>query len=176
MRIAGLDLALVATGWCVGTDQRQVDVETITGRGAGPARMAQVRDEVVARASGVDLVMLEGFAYGAQTAAYDMGGIGWVVRVALHEASIPYAVVAPSTLKVYATGKGRGVSKNLMVAEAVRRLKFPGSSHNEADALWLCAMGLDAKGHPLVAMPESHRRALASVRWPGDPFQDDEKG
>lgn len=176
MKLLGLDPALTNTGWAKGDDRRRVDLGTIQGRGTGPARMAQVRDEIVSIAADVDLVIIEGFAYGKHSAAYEMGGIGWMIRTALWEARIPYAVVAPNTLKVYATGKGRGVSKNLMVAEAVRRLNFPGSSDNEADALWLLALGLDAKGFPLVAMPQAHRRAIASVRWPGDPFLDEEKG
>ena len=40
---------------------------------------------------------------------------------------------------------------------------------NLADALTLMAMGTDLLGQPLVALPEKHRRALASVRSITDP-------
>jgi hypothetical protein len=71
-------------------------------------------------------------------------------------------VVPPATLKTYALGVGRG-DKTAMVVAARERLGFTGLSHDQADAYWLRAMGLDLLGSPLVVLPKTHRRALDTL-------------
>jgi Holliday junction resolvasome RuvABC endonuclease subunit len=89
-----------------------------------------------------------------------------VIRLALHEAGIPFAVVQPSTLKRLATGKGNA-GKDEVLAAAIRRLGFDGHDNNEADALWLLAAGHVWYGAPgAPQLPASHREALAKVQWP----------
>lgn len=72
--------------------------------------------------------------------------------------------VIPSSLKKYATGRGNA-KKEEMLASAIRRLDYAGSSFDEADALWLREMALDHYTGQ-VRVPESHRVALAKIDWP----------
>jgi crossover junction endodeoxyribonuclease RuvC len=82
---------------------------------------------------------------------------------------IPCVVVSPSQLKTYALGKGsgKGTDKDWVLAAVVRRyLEVAIAGNDEADALVLAAMAADHYGHPVVTVPETHRRALATVSWP----------
>lgn len=130
-----------------------------------PERIAHIREEVAtAIPPHVDLVVLEDCVLRSQ-AALGLGMLHGVIRQTLWERGITPVLVPPATLKVYATGKGNS-EKGAVIAEAVRRLGYPGSNDNEADALWLAHLGLDLLGHPAVKLPETHRRALAKLTLP----------
>ena len=86
----------------------------------------------------------------------------------LTERSIPYdtvTAVPPTTLKMYATGKGTA-SKSLVLVEAVKRLKYDGYDDNEADALWLADLGARLDGFDRPALPAGHLKALDKLRKP----------
>lgn len=81
--------------------------------------------------------------------------------------SIPYVDVHNSKVKTYATGNG-GAKKDAVLASMIARYGagvFIGSD-DEADALSLLAMALDAYGQPLADVPDTHRRALTGIKWP----------
>lgn len=57
--------------------------------------------------------------------------------------------------------------KEAVLAAAIRRLGYGGSSHDEADAFWLRTMALDhyvALAEPVV--PIAHRAVLLRIDWP----------
>ncbi|GIF08704.1 crossover junction endodeoxyribonuclease RuvC [Actinoplanes siamensis] len=81
--------------------------------------------------------------------------------------SIPYIDVHLTKVKTFATGNG-GAKKDAVLASMIAtygRLVHIGTD-DEADALSLLAMTLDAYGQPLAEVPDSHRRALNGIRWP----------
>lgn len=161
MTVVGVDLSLTRTG--LADDQ---GVRILTSKQTGAQRLIELRDAVNDWTIGAHLVVIEGFSFGSNNrSAREIGGLGWVVRVALTEAGIPWCEVPPSTLKKYATGKGNA-GKVEMVVAARERLGYGGHDDNEADALWLRAFGLDLLGAPLVALPKAHRDALAAVQLP----------
>ncbi len=162
MNVLGLDLSLTSTGvaHCDGSSS------TWNVKLLGVNRLISLRDRLVGLLDDpVDLVVLEGYAFGRPHHACHLGELGGVIRVTLHEAGVPWAVIPPASLKLYATGRGNASKEEMLVA-AVRRLGYQGSSNDEADALWLRAMALDQHGHALVEMPIVHRKALAKVEWP----------
>jgi crossover junction endodeoxyribonuclease RuvC len=115
----------------------------------------------------VDLVLIEQPAYSKSGGhMHDRSGVWWMVVNVLLGRGTPVVEVTPSSLKLYATGKGNAGKPQLLEA-AVRRL--PHIEHygddNRVDALWLAAMGLDHLGLPLCDMPVTHRKALDKVRW-----------
>lgn len=155
--IISLDVSLTSTGWCAeGVPGRIVPKDVV-----GAARLDLVRERIAGLLGPyVDLVVLEGYAYGARgRAAVSMGELGGVVRLLLHRRRVRWVEVSPSTLKRYATGSG-SAGKDAVLVEAVRRLDYEGSSHDEADALWLWALGMDAAGYPVVEVPKAHREAI----------------
>ena len=161
--VIGLDLSLTATG--VACDH---NCSKATTNLRGCERLIFVRDYVadLTHKHLLPFVVIEGFSFGSNNrSAREIGGLGWVVRVMLHETQVPWIEVPPATLKKYATGKGN-VGKVEMVVSARERLGYEGHDDNEADALWLRAIGLELLGRPLVELPKTHRDALAKVTLP----------
>lgn len=91
--------------------------------------------------------------------------------------NVPVALVNPNTLKVFATGKGRDVSKQQMTYAARTDLRQDPRNDNESDALWCLAMGcahyLNPIANPLAVHGLSKKRAgaLDVVRWPNWRFE-----
>lgn len=96
--------------------------------------------------------------------------VWWSIVNLLEGQGCATACVQPSQLKTYALGKGSGpgTDKGAVIDSLARRLPMfeTGGDENRADAAWLCALALDALGHPLAPMPEAHRRNLAKVKIP----------
>lgn len=162
-RVLALDLSLSATGVADALGTRTIKPTT-----TGVERLAEIRDEVLYVAgmahthTKVDLVALEGYSYGSPNRAHQLGELGGVVRLALHRAGLRWIVVPPSSVKKYASGKGNA-SKAEVLGAAIRKLDYAGFDDNEADALMLRALVLDALGAPLVKMPAKNREAVAGV-------------
>lgn len=169
-RILGLDVSLTRTGYALPDGS----AGTIRPTTRGCERMVEIRDVVYNTCvdslgyPDVDLVVIEGFAYGRPNKAHDIGGIGWIVRVVLHEAGIRYVDVPPAVLKRYATGRGNADKLSMLMA-AIARLDYTDEKpdDNVVDALWLRALALDAYGHPVCKVPQAQRdAAVKAVTWP----------
>ncbi|KDN85706.1 hypothetical protein [Kitasatospora cheerisanensis] len=177
--VIGLDLSLASTG-IAGVDW--ADALRPKGTLRGHPRLAWIVNEITDRVRRADMVVIEGAAYGhgAQAGHHELAGLWWMVTQALWHRSIPYAVVTPSQLKVYACGTAnpaadypketRSKVAKGMVRDAVAQLfglDCEGSGrYDKADAAVLAHMGRDWLGHPTVSLPERHRRALTAVPWP----------
>lgn len=157
-RILTLDLSLTSTGWCA-----LWQPAVITNAGLfGMERLAYLRARVAELLSPhLDLVVLEGYSYGSKGASVvNIGELGGVIRLLLHQREVRFVEVPPSSLKKYATGKGNAAKDEVLV-EAVRRLGYEGSSHDEADAMWLWVLAMDAAGHAVATVPAAHREAIS---------------
>lgn len=167
MRIIALDLSLTRSGWAGPFLRLSGVLVPPRGQDRGMARLRWIRDQVIAKCAGADVVAIEGYAYGSARGAsqqHSLGELGGVVRLALFEAGIHYVDVAPATLKKFATGKGNA-NKELMLAESIRRLGYSGSDSNEADALWMLNLMLTLHGQPeAVAVPKVHMDAIAKLK------------
>jgi Holliday junction resolvasome RuvABC endonuclease subunit len=163
-RILALDLSLVATGWCLpdGTTGR-IDGAKLRGM----ERIDSIVRQVQSLARGVDLVAIEGYSFGSQgRSVFNIAELGGCVRFLLHRLEVPFVEVPPSTLKKWATGRGN-CGKDEMIAAAIRRFGFAGTTNDEADAYLLWAMARHAYGVPLVKLPMAQEEALSKVVWPG---------
>lgn len=167
LSMVGLDLSLTSTGWAIGANGSARTGRFLPPKGhdRGVQRLAWVRDSVLelVHHAAADVVALEGYAFGRMNQAHHLGELGGVVRLALSEAGVPWVEVPPSSLKLYATGKGNA-GKEEVLAAAIRRLSYGGHSNDEADALWLLMMAGAHYGQG--ATNEHGRRALAKVEWP----------
>lgn len=164
-KVTGIDLSLAATGvaWMDGT------VETLKpGDRRGLDRIHWTVARIVEGAARSDLAVLEGPAYSRATGAghHEAAGLWWAVLDALvSRYKVPVAVVPPTTLKKYATGKGNATKPDMRMA-LYRRESRDLRDDNMVDARWLALMGLDHLGHPVVDVPKTHRDALVKVAWP----------
>lgn len=166
-RVVGLDLSLTATGIATIADSGTADTKTVKTTSAAPMpdRIAHIAERVAETVGGPNVLVVMEDCVLRSNAALGLAMLHGVVRDHLWQRGITPVLVAPATLKVYAAGKGNA-DKGAVIAEAVRRLGYPGSSDNEADALFLAHLGRDLLGCPLVDLPQTHRRALAKLTLP----------
>lgn len=159
--IAGLDLSITATGVC------DIYGETSTHGGdakLGDRRLCKIRTAVQVVAQSADVVMIEDLPRGGMGGA-TTGMVQGVARELLTSMSVPYILVSPATLKMYATGKGTATKADMRVSR-LQRFGEDERDDNQVDAWWLRTLGLDLYGQPLIqvngstALPQSHRRAL----------------
>jgi Holliday junction resolvasome RuvABC endonuclease subunit len=165
MNVLGLDLSMTATGICL-PDGRTLTVAT--NAKDRDRRLVVIRNEVrgAVIATRPDLVVMEEAPPGLKGSAIKaIHMVQGAVRVALLDLEVPCAVVNPSTLKAYATGK-KGADKTAMAMAAFKRaaLEFP--DDNQCDAWWLRVMGMDWHGFADVLLPMAQRDFMKSVDWP----------
>lgn len=131
----GLDLSLTATGFASAAPGTSPAVETIKLKNlADEARLAAITDAVLQRMKAPKLVAIEGLALGSRTGlSAERCALHYMVRVALYESKVPFLIVAPNSLKKFATGKGNA-EKNVIIREVYRRWGIEAADDNQADA------------------------------------------
>lgn len=146
MAFLGLDLSLSSTGAI------RVEKGKITGRqlikvkprGAKPSdelqRLQEIRDSI--NVTGIEFAVIEGLAFMARntTALCQLAGLNYLVREYLQLSNIPFAVVAPSALKKFVTGKGN-CNKDLVLLETYKRYGESFDSNDLCDAFVLAMIG-----------------------------------
>lgn len=162
VRTVGIDPSLTATGIATFTDAQGWRVGRVHTEPSGPAqsatigRIRTIRDGVVELLGGFrsdDIVVIEGFM---MMQGSSRGAIiyNWYKLVeAIVEAGIEPIVVAPATRAVYATGGGNG-GKDRVMSQLYRRFPESGADTNdEADAVFLAAIGRHLAGHSIEPLP-----------------------
>jgi Holliday junction resolvasome RuvABC endonuclease subunit len=179
MRIIGLDISLTSTGMSDG-DRHQVtqtspddSLEYRMDRIVMRAREFANGDGLSLRA---DLAVIEAgaFSRGAQSAAAEyLSALRFMVRRELWSMSIPFAMVSPTSLKLYSTGYGNATKIQMMEAVKARHgIDLSGTlvkygRYDMADAIALAAMGYAWTGQPLPTEgPPPPRQPLLAVKWP----------
>lgn len=169
-RIVGIDLSLTSTGvasslgWTQRIRSNGHRADSLSQR---RERLDRLAKDVIHAVGTPDLVVIEGPSFGSQGAGtWDRAGLWWIVMDRLHRNGHTVVEVPPKTRSLYATGVGNA-SKDEVFAAAIRRYPdFDITSNDVADAVVLAALGADAMGHPLAAVPKTHRPALDKVAWP----------
>lgn len=172
MNVVGVDPSISSTGVArIAPDGIQViRVKSKPTSDDTSARLTRLRDQasrVALLVKGADLIVMEGPAFGKNNAMTHMlAGFWWLLAHGL-EKTAPIAVVAPGTLKKFATGKGNA-SKDEVLAAAVRG--FPDvnvTGNDEADALALAALGAVHLGVEFGGgFASSGRASVTAVHWP----------
>lgn len=175
-RVIGLDLSLTSTGIAL-SNGATTTVKTVTRD--GDYRLVAIRDAVRIALGDApdgtdwptspmpDLVVIEDLPTHGKGAGIT-GMVHGAVRTLLQDRGVPYAVIAPATLKAFATGRGNG-DKTAMAVAALKRAdrEFNGDrGGDQCDAWWLRAAGLQHLGHPIVTLPAAQVARLDKVTWP----------
>jgi len=161
--ILGLDLSIAATGVC----WPDGDTDAILGKSTdGDARLVTIVDRIYRAHLGFqfDLAVLEDLPVHGKAAGIT-GMVHGAVRLALQRMKVPYALLAPATLKAYATGTGTA-DKHAMRMAAFKRANLEFKDDNQCDAWWLRQAGLDWTGHPEIQLPQAQRARLEKAKWP----------
>lgn len=176
-RVVGLDLSLTSAGMSDTT--KHMVVKT------GPEDCIEQRlDTLVDRAMWfctmigrpyADLVVIEGSAFSKnqQKGHEELAAIRLMMRHALWSQGIPFAVVPPSTLKLYTTGHGKATKPQMAAALKERhgldlsKTKVSAGRYDMVDAYALAAMGLHHLGERLPSEgPPPPMKSLFAVPWP----------
>ncbi len=175
MRVIGIDPSSAR----IGLAHADGTVESISpDRGVtGAQRLAQLRDRLTLairrRPPLPDLAVIEGYSLDPRrlSVMIVLGEVGGVVRLAMHDLTIGYVEVPPTSLKLYATGSGKA-DKTAMVQAAVN-LGAPGHvNHDEADAWHARRMGRGVY-HQLESATAKHEHdalARCGAKWPAGPI------
>ena len=161
----GLDLSLTSTG--IATTHGETTIKT---KLKGMSRLAYIAEQVETTVEHFKqpLIVIEGYAYGAQgRAVYNIGELGGVVRHNLWSAGHLYIDVPPTKLKKFVTGKGNA-NKAAVVSAVTHRAGREFGTDDEADAFGLYAMGCCLLGLecPLGVLPKAHLGVLDDVVLP----------
>lgn len=154
--IVALDLSFTGTGWAYYSHPQETGLEhrfLHTGLfKSNPKETPLLRMMDLASATlhlfgphPPQLVVLEGFAYGRANQAHQMGGLGYLVRKALHDNGYRWIEVAPSALKKFVSGSGNA-NKDVMLKNVYKRFGFDTNDNNIADAVGLLYVGLALEG------------------------------
>lgn len=165
MRVTGLDLSMTATGITYHKLYAPASTDVIKPKGRRDFRLPEIASAVVERAQGSELVLIEGYLNRSMSAGIT-GMVHGAVRLALLEAGLKYAVLPPSSLKKFATGKGNA-SKTEMAVAAFRRAGLEFVDDNACDSWWLYVAAAQYLGSPVVGMPKVQREALAAIVMEG---------
>lgn len=159
----GLDLSLTHTGYVVLQEEGEViSSGVIKSKPSGDTPTDELRRilEIVAKLEEIidenlfdrslDLVMIENLAFMAKntTALTQLSGLNYFVRGLLFKKNVPFVLVAPTSLKKFVTGSGKG-DKDKMMMSIFKDYGFEGLDDNEADAFALAACGLFLLGAPI---------------------------
>lgn len=181
LRAVALDLSLTATGIAVTHDQvgePRLACRTISPRRRPTANIidhARLHETFQAVAAALackpDLVVVEFLpaVTGTGGAPLRLAELHGALKHWMWSKGHRYVDVAPQHVKTYATGQGNA-KKELVRAEVTARygdLLHIGTN-DEADAVGLLTLALDAYGQPLAGreVPAGNRAAVGKVDWP----------
>lgn len=150
MKIIGIDPSLTSTGVVVLVNGKIKDkylVETKpTNNYYDEIRRLIKISESFSLDGKIDLVVVEGIAYGIKKASAlaQLCGLNYLIRKRLIEAEIPFVIVAPTTLKKFITGNGTAAKEELML-DVLKRFGVTLRDNNLCDAYGLAMIGYTLK-------------------------------
>lgn len=175
MITVGLDLSLVKTGYAIIQDDGKVLASGIIKSkpcGDKPIdetrRIVKIVEQVMDKIDEIcpehapDMVAIEGLAFLAVgVSLVQLAGMNYLTRILLDEFGWPFLIVAPTTLKKFITGSGKG-DKDLIMMSLYKNYGFEAKDNNEADAfsLAICAMAILDKPLKESTVPQKEVIAL----------------
>lgn len=150
MSIMGLDLSLTGTG-CIVLINDTIECQQLiksSPTGKDPVseleRLINIKNKIykLIEEKKPSIVLIEGLAFMARntTALVQLAALNYMVREMLYNYNIKFIIVAPTTLKKFATGKGNA-KKDLMLLEAYKRYNIEFNDDNLCDAFMLAKLG-----------------------------------
>ena len=132
MNYIGLDLS-THTGFVkLSPDGKVLEQKEINEPCDTPESMWNMWVNIFKKIEAGDVVAIENFGFGSQQ-GFQLGGIGWIVRVGLWNAKQQFHLVAPTSLKKFASGKGT-LKKDSLAVEIYKRWVYEHPSDYVRDA------------------------------------------
>lgn len=137
-KVVGLDPSFTGFGVAI-QENGNLLIKKIVSKQTGVQRLIEIRDTILQYVQGADLVCIEDFAFSRANQAHNLGGLGWIIRVMMHEENVPFMVVGTSQVKKFATGRGNAKKPEVMLG-VYKRWGVEFADDNEADAFVLMKM------------------------------------
>lgn len=150
MTYIGIDLSLTGTGVVVLTNGKVVEKlikskptknKTYTEE---IERILNIKKQIISviEEHEPELVLIEGMAFMARntTALVQLAGLNYLIREYLFQYNIPFAIVAPTSLKKFITGNG-AAKKDVMLMEIYKKYDIAFVDDNIADGFALAKIG-----------------------------------
>lgn len=163
----GIDPSLTGTGVVVLKGGKLIEKHLIKSKrvdethASEVVRLNYIKDAVmgIVTMHDPDVVCMEGLAFMAKntTALVQLAGLNYMIRSAMttHDHNVEWAIIAPSSLKKFITGKGTG-QKDLVMLEIYKRYGVTMDDNNVADAYALAQVG--------TAVVGAHRKTLTKAQ------------
>ena len=163
MNVVGLDLSLTGTG----VARADGTTETLKTSLRGMPRVSWLVNEIITRAvdDRADVVVTEDCIAMRNGSVVPLAMLHGAVRLRLFHCDLPTVVLAPATLKKFATGKGNAPKPDMRMA-LYKRTEIDLPDDNQDDAWWLRAAGRQWYGAPVLFVPQAQLDALVKVEWP----------
>lgn len=146
----GIDLSLTATGLVVLDGDKLLYSGCFKPKNkSGAERLIEIDREISMTMVGYDpeIICLEGYSFGSRgRALFQIGELGGVVRVALHDWGKHWMEITPSQVKKFATGKGTS-KKDLILQQVYKKWGQEFKTSDEADAFVLAKIGTILLGY-----------------------------
>ena len=168
MIVCGIDPSLTRTAVCVGSSLTDITMRTFESRNLGPDVSDRMRrliplaaqiDSLLAETK-PDLILIEGYSFGSTNRISEMAEWGGCLRWHLVDHA-PVLEVAPSTLKKFVTGSGKG-EKQMMIAHVASTYGKIFGTNDEVDAYGLYVMALAVAG-VIPCRNQAQRDSVAKV-------------
>lgn len=142
MRVIGIDSS-TKTGIAIVSEKgiefvEEIEFKKLTGLDRAAAIVGRIM-EIKAKWQ-PDLGVMEGYGFANAHTLATLVEIGTVIRYFMWQEDFPLHLVAPNSLKKFATGKGTSKKNEVMLA-VYKRWGFTASTDNIADAVVLAQMG-----------------------------------
>jgi Holliday junction resolvasome RuvABC endonuclease subunit len=139
----GIDQSIVCTSVAF-LYEGHVEINRIKKDVRGAELLCEIYDDVkyfidCNKFRGLAGVAIEGYAFGAKGAYFNLGEVGGVIRLAAFQEEWPLIQVPPTSLKKYITGKGTS-PKDIMIKEMYKKYGLDINDNNDADAAGLAIL------------------------------------
>jgi len=172
----GLDLSLTHTGYVViQVDGKVLTHGVIKSKPCGDRpideirRIVKISSEITDQLDKVlkvppSIVCIEGLAFMAQgTSLTQLAGLSYITRAFIDSCLWPFIIIAPTTLKKFITGSGKG-DKDMVIMSVYKNYGFEASDNNEADAYSLAVCGLAVLGKPLKRSTKPQEEVISLLK------------
>ena len=169
----GLDLSLTGTGVIILEDGKIAKRHLIKSKPVGDLPLNEVRRirkiveeiEMIISENEIQIAVIEGLAFMVRnaTALVQLSALNYMVRGVLDDYNIPFVIVAPTSLKKFATGSG-GSKKDVMLIEVFKRWGVTILDDNENDAFCLAKVGEELIIGKPEKLPQYQQEVLALLK------------
>lgn len=178
MITVGLDLSLTKTGFVIVNDKGLVLASKIIKSkpcGERPIdetrRIVKIAEDIMQMIDMTipnkdpSIVCIEGLAFSVKNTSslVQLAGLNYIVRILLDQFKWKFIIEAPTSLKKFITGSGKG-DKDMMMMAIYKHYGFEAIDNNVGDAYALAVCGLAVLDSPLKPLTKPQKEVVALLK------------